>query len=480
MDLECFARIEVGDPSARGGSVKTAVRTTGVDGRVREFELRWRYDVPVRDEDAPLLRLAALMPMANYGPFTGEIVADFPLARADASLMQDVIDDFGLDVFVNKVLRRRADYILPQYLQGVEDAGPESVPSMARLVHSGAEADRPIAEGMDGNACGILSSSGKESLLTYGLMREVGADVHPLYVNESGGHWRTALTAYRHHSATDANTARVWTNVDRFYTFMLDGMRIIRPDHRKVWADTYPIRLCIFPVYIFLLMPLFARKRIGNLLMGNEFDDIREMPTFRGIPHSFGIRDQWQTFDLRMEEWYGVRMPGLRQWSALRPVAGLIVERVLIDRYPGIAPLQRSCHSCSIEGGRIVQCGQCSKCLGVLLFIIAAGADPSRFGFREEDVARVPERLLTTSFRIDPDEEAQARLLASRRVPGLGGEPRPHVESIHIHPYWGDLAHVPDRFRDRILDILEEYVDGYTRLEGGEWAKAERPTFERR
>ena len=41
-----------------------------------------------------------------------------------------------------------------------------------------------------------MSSGGKDSLLTYGIMKEVGANVFPIFVNESGGHWKTASVAY--------------------------------------------------------------------------------------------------------------------------------------------------------------------------------------------------------------------------------------------------------------------------------------------
>ncbi|MFP3912873.1 MAG: hypothetical protein ACLFUT_12435, partial [Desulfobacteraceae bacterium] len=39
----------------------------------------------------------------------------------------------------------------------------------------------------------VSSSGGKESLLTYGLLQELGIETHPLFVNESGRHWFTAL-----------------------------------------------------------------------------------------------------------------------------------------------------------------------------------------------------------------------------------------------------------------------------------------------
>ena len=86
--------------------------------------------------------------------------------------------------------------------------------------------DTPISQNLDPMKSGVLSSGGKDSLLTYGLLKELGSTVYPLYINESGGHWRTALTAYQYHKKTDPHTQRVWTNVDRFYGFMLDHLAV--------------------------------------------------------------------------------------------------------------------------------------------------------------------------------------------------------------------------------------------------------------
>ncbi|NIQ38733.1 MAG: creatininase family protein, partial [Proteobacteria bacterium] len=61
----------------------------------------------------------------------------------------------------------------------------------------------------------VLSSGGKDSLLSFGLLREMRQEVHPIFVNESGRHWFTALNAYRYFAKNINNTARVWTNSDR-------------------------------------------------------------------------------------------------------------------------------------------------------------------------------------------------------------------------------------------------------------------------
>jgi hypothetical protein len=346
---------------------------------------------------------------------------------------------------------------------------------MAKIVAPSLAEDVPISAGFNENSCGVLSSGGKESLLTYAMLKEIGAEVHPLYVDESGGHWRTALPAYRHFKKNDPNTVRVWTNVDRLYTFMLDHMKIIRADHRKIWSDTYPIRLCIFPVYVFLLLPIFARRKISNLLIGSELDDPRVLPYFKGIRHYFGVYDQTQDFDLRMEQWFAKRMPGMRQWSAVRSVSGLIVERILTHRYPELARFQRSCHSCRFDSDNLVPCGKCSKCQGVLLFLLANNVDPSIMGYRKEDIKALPARIATGVLRLDEDERDHSLFLA-KLSPNLKGEEHTHVETIHVHKPTSDLELVPARFRFPLLKILTKYTKGFTTLKEDSWIPIENST----
>ncbi len=92
------------------------------------------------------------------------------------------------------------------------------------------------------SATAVLSSGGKDSLLTFGLLREIGLETHPIYVNESGRHWFTALNAYRHFSLNVPNTARVWTNSDRLFSWMLRQLPFVRKDFQSVRSDAYPIR----------------------------------------------------------------------------------------------------------------------------------------------------------------------------------------------------------------------------------------------
>jgi len=474
MNLQCFESIAVSEPMLAGDGVGTKISCIDTTGEQHLFHLRFKYEEPLSQKQLALLRLASVMPLLNYGLFTREIRLEWQISEADFSLLNDLLDVFSKDIFINKLVRRRNPYVLSQFIPSDAEMSEANARPMAKIVAKNLVEDVPVSSELNENSCGVLSSGGKESLLTYGMLKEIGAEVHPLYVNESGGHWRTALPAYRQFRDSDPNTARVWTNVDRFYTFMLDQMRIIRKDHRKIWADTYPIRLCIFPVYVFLLLPIFAKRGIGNILIGSEFDDPRMSPYFAGIRHFYGVYDQTQDFDVRMEQWFSNRMPGMRQWSVVRSISGLIVERILISRYPELARLQRSCHSCRFDHGAFIPCGKCSKCQGILLFLLANNVNPSNMGYSDEDVAALPDRIAEGNLRLDEDEKEYALFLA-KLLPNLKSQETRHIETIHINKPTSDLQLLPARFRLPILRILAKYTKGFSILKDESWITVSNP-----
>ncbi len=472
-NMICFSSINLLEPEINKKYVTSKVILNKLDETNDEFILRLNYDEEISRNYLPLLRLAFCMPLLNYGLFSKKINLNFPVSKADLELLNKLNNIFCKDIFVNKILRRRTDFILPEYLPDEKYVKPEDAAPGAVIIPKNVYIDENISKNMDKNKCGVLSSGGKESLLTYGLLNEIGCDVYPLYVNESGGHWRTAITAYKYHKKNDSKTQKVWTNVDRFYIFMLDNLKIIRKNHRKIKADTYPIRLCIFPFYVFSLLPIFSIKKIGNLLIGSEFDDLRIKPYYKEIPHYFGVYDQHQDYDDIMNEWFNKRIPGLNQWSAVRNISGLIVEKILVNRYPKLASLQRSCHSCHFENNNIVPCGICSKCMGILLFLFANNIDPKIMKFRQKDIELFTKRVSPKNLRLDEDEKNQSFYLISgkNKIPSL--KPIGHVEKIHVNKNTCDLEKVPLHLREEILKIIEKYTNGFCELKNEKWISIE-------
>ncbi len=463
--LLCFSSIELSEPVLKFKTVSNNVILKKLNGDESVFNIKIKYQDKLNKNNLPLYRIAFTIPLLNYGLFSKKINLNFSISKIDYKILNELNKIFSRDIYVNKILRRRADYILPEYLPDNKSIKKKYANPKALIEPVDINDDFILSKSIEKSRCGILSSGGKESLLTYSLLNEIGCDVFPLYVNESGGHWRTAIPAYRYHKKIDDKTNRVWTNIDRFYNFMLDNLSFIRKDYRNIRADTYPIRLCIFPFYVFLFLPIFIKNNIGNILIGSEFDDLRSIPYYKGIRHYFGIYDQHQDYDILMNSWYSKRIPGLIQWSAVRNISGIIVERILVKRYSDIAKYQRSCHSCHFEKNRIIPCGICSKCLGVLLFLKANKDNPTIMEFKKEHIDNFLNNISKSNLRLDEDEKNQSFYLIGKK----NFDYVDHVEKIHLNKETCNNMLIPNNYRKKIFKIFERYCTGYCILKNNEW-----------
>jgi len=468
-ELKCFDYIAIERPRISARRVR-ARYVLGVDGEERSYELihSYRERIP---KVAVLAKLMSIIPAINYGLFTPEIRFEFTLDPRDLRFFEDMMRVTARDIFVNRIANPseflKSDFV-PRRIT------PEMAEPMAKLVPEGVEEEEIDFE-PDYSKCALMLSGGKESLLTYGLMKELGCDVYPFFYNESGSHWHVAIPAYHWFEENEPNTRRVWSNADRLYTFIERNMRILHGVGKRK-AEVYPIRLFFFEGYAFAFLPLIYKYSIGNLLFGNEYDDPRSYEPFRGIEHYNATYDQSQDFELYMTHWFGERNLGIRQWSAVRPLTGLVVERILYNRYPHLFVLQRSCHSVHRENEDYVPCGTCFKCNGILTFLLANGINPRLIKYKDRHIVTLPERLRNGLVRLDQDELEHSLYLIKKSLPNfsLTGKPHWHVEMVHFDGKSSRFDSIPVEFREGLYSIFEGYTKGYACLVGKKWVRITR------
>lgn len=476
-DLKCFDKIVVGPVQVKKRSSRVKYELH-FDGLRKEYTLIHSYpeDVDVKGF-AELSVLAGITPAVNYGLFADVIEIKAGLHELDYRYFLDMMDVTARDIFVNRIVSRTG-LIRDEYVPREDEITPEDAKPRAevevRETFTGTELDLEP----DYSKCVVMSSGGKESLLTYGLLKEVGCEAYPYFVNEAGRHWFTALTAYRELSRTESRTRKVWTNVDRLFAFIEKNMRIVVPNYWRRNREIYPVRLFWYAHYIFSVLPLALKNNVGNITMGNEFDDPSGLTfEYKGIRHYYATYDQSLDFDLYMTDWMQKRGLRLKQWSPLRPISPILVLRILYRRYPHLAVLQTSCHSTHIENGVVVPCGTCFKCNGLLLMMLAEGLDPQVIRYKREHVETLPQRILSGQLRLEPSLVKHSLYLIAQR--GLwrlpGAEPVWHVETIHFDNVNARPDFVPHReLRRRVLEVYEQYARGYSKLVGGEWVPMSR------
>jgi mycofactocin system creatininase family protein len=441
-------------------------------------ELIYRYEEEVFDpKDESSVNLASVIAAQvalNYGLFCREIVFRGPYDRHDRSLLADMAVNTAREIYVKKFLEPN-----PFLVGEPASLSPEKRESylLAKLAFADDEPPQPAPWTTDRRRCLVLSSGGKESLLSHGLIDELGSESHPVFVNESGRHWFTALNAYRHFSKNVANTARVWTNSDRVFAWMLRHLPFVRRDFATVRSDEYPIRLWTVAVFSFGVLPLIRKRGIARLVIGDEFDTTQRS-AFHGVPHYNGLFDQSRFFDARMSRFFVRKGWNLTQFSIVRPLSELLVEKILAERYPELQRLQTSCHATHTEGESVRPCGRCEKCRRVVGMLVALGADPIRCGYTGEQI----EACLQALEKAPPHQEAPAieqlmHMLVERGAVVLSPatakkpKPRPEVLKIRIDGERSPIEVVPVDLRRGLYRIFLEHGDGAIRRNGRVWVE---------
>ncbi len=455
------------------------------NGERETTELTYRYEEDVFDpQDASSLNLAAMVTAQvalNYGLFCDEIVFDGRYDTTDRQFLRDMAENTAREIYVKKFLEPNPFLVGPaaelpaikqsSYLRArlefrdADGEGSSPVPKRKSAPASAANRSKHL----------VLSSGGKDSLLSYGLLGEAGLETHPVFVNESGKHWFTALNAYRHFSKSVPNTARVWTNADRVYSWMLRRFPFIRSDFLDVRADEYAIRLWTVAVFLFGALPLARKRGIGRIIIGDEFDTT-DRRLHKGITHYNGLFDQSRYFDNTLTRYYAHKGWHISQFSLLRTLSELLIEKTLAERYPDLLRLQMSCHATHKANEHVRPCGRCEKCRRIVGMLKAIGADPTVCGYTNEQIVRCLRALTEKGVHQETDGAEQLVYLLQRKglVNGAAnGAPRAierrHIMRMRLDPQRSPVDGVPADLRRAVYPMLLEHADGAVQRNGKLW-----------
>jgi len=478
--LAVIRRLEVGPTRVERRRLVTPYRVTSSRGSA-ETELVYTYGEDVFDPDDPgdanLAHVVGAQLALNYGLFCDEIVFRGPFDDVDQAFLTAAARNTAREIYVKKFLEPNPFLTGPAadlpVVRRKDDLRARLVFPDAVSVKPGARSPWPTSR----ERHAVLSSGGKDSLLTYGLLRELGRETHPIFLNESGRHWFTALNAYRHFAASVPGTARVWTNSDRVFAWMLRHLPFVRPDFAEVRSDDYPVRLWTVAVFLFGALPLLRKRGIGRLLIGDEYDTTQRA-SYQGLRHYDGLYDQSRFFDDTLSRYFGRKRWNVAQFSILRPLSELLIQKLLAERYPELLRLQVSCHASHRAADAIRPCGRCEKCRRIVGMLVALERDPGTCGYRPEQVADCLAAL--PGHGIHQEQPGVAQLAHMLREgghlegPALGGvRPRPHSEilAVRIDPQRSPLSGMPWDLLQCLAPIFLEHAGGAVRRVGRVWVK---------
>jgi creatinine amidohydrolase/Fe(II)-dependent formamide hydrolase-like protein/7-cyano-7-deazaguanine synthase in queuosine biosynthesis len=477
--LKAFDRLEVGPVRVERRRLLapyTVYRQNGSDATV----LIYRFEEDVFDVDDPaaqnLAHMMAVQVALNYGLFCDELVFHGLFDRADRQFLLEMARNTAREIYVKKILH--SNPFLKDDVKGLSAVKQDHY-LRATLTFPGRLAASEKTAGTtwshDRSKIAVLASGGKESLLSDALLREIGRDVHAVFVNESGKHWFTALNAYRYFAGEFADTARVWTNSDRVFSWMLRRLPFVREDFANLRADFYPIRLWTVAVFLFGALPILRKRGIGRVVIGNEFDTTVRM-THQGIPHYNGLYDQSRYFDHAMTRYFWRKGWRVCQFSILRPFSELLVEKLLVERYPELQRQQVSCHAAHMAQDRVRPCGQCEKCTRVAAMLTALGADPTACGYTPAQIERCLAALPTSAIsqELRAQEHLASLLVQKGLLPGgalgpVAARERAEVMKLRFDPERSPMEDIPVDLREPLYRIALEHVGGAVKREGRVW-----------
>ncbi len=478
-DLQVIDRLEVGPVSLQKQRVVIPYKIIKGD-KTHQTELIFKFEENVFDpQDVTDLNLASLMGAqvaVNYGLFCKEIFFSGYFDLQDKRWLKDIIENTSREIYVNRLL------VNNPFLKG-----PAENLTLERFkIYTQADIHFDEIQGhtssipwklweMEPVKHGLLSSGGKDSLLSFAVLHEAGKEVHPIFINESGRHWFTALNAYRHFRDHVPHTARVWTNSDRVFNWMLRHLDFIRSNFQDIRSDMYPLRLWTVAVFLFAALPLLKKRGIGRLVIGDEYDTtIRG--NFKGITHYAGLYDQSRYFDNAMSRFFMAKGWNMTQFSVVGNLFELLIEKILVERYPDLQKQQVSCHAAHKQGDRVHPCGVCEKCRRIVGMMTALGADPKHAGYTDNQV----ENVLKTISRQELHQEAAAvrhmRYLLKEKGLLTGDKKnmkliKPQSEVLHLRfdREKAPLHAMPVDLRQPLFTLYMQHAEGILKRRGRRW-----------
>lgn len=476
--LDVFEKIEIGPILLEKNRLKASYNVVSKTGNQDHFELIYRYNENVFRPGDPtsenLAAMIAVQPALNYGLFCSKMIFNCPLDKADQNFLVRMAENTAREILAMKFLQHNP------FLVG-EAARLSPIKQEKYLT---AEMKFPVKVSKtvansenktDFSRYAVLSSGGKDSLCSFGLLSEIGKDVHPIFINESGRHWYTAFNAFHYYRDNFLNTTKVWTNVDRLYTWMLRQLPYIRTDFHRIRSDEYPIRLWTVAVLIFAALPLIQKRGIGRIILGDEFDTTAQK-RINKVSHYNGLYDQSRYFDKALTRYYSQKNWGIEQFSILRQMSEIYIEKVLVERYPELLTHQVSCHAAHKERERMKPCGKCEKCRRIIGMLVALNADPTLCGYTLEQIEFCKQILGEKGI---DQETALVEYLGiillhkgfidSVSPLAIKGRIRPEILKLRFDPKRSPIETIPDDLQKPLISILLHHGEGAVQRKRGKW-----------
>lgn len=478
-DFVVFQSLRVHELSVLPKQVKASYSLHKKDGEIVSSELIYSYEEAVFQakswESVNMASMMVAQVAMNYGLFCEKIIFQGIYESVDQRFIMDMIENTSREIYVHKLLNP-TEFLVPPFNQLKTERKKRFTYAQIEFVNEEFKHLQKSAEvySPDENKYAILSSGGKDSLLSYGFLNE-HFEAHPIYVNESGRHWFTAYNAYHYFKEKEPLTGKVWCNSDRVFNWMVKHMAFIKPNFQNIRSDQYPIRLWTVSVFLWGVLPLARKRNIKNIIIGNEYDTSLKMQ-HDGIRHYAGLYDQSKYFDNAHSRYYKKKAWGVFQFSLLRSLSELLILKILVKRYPELQAQQVSCHASHKEGERMLPCGNCEKCRRIVGMLKALDEDPQRCGYTADQIQQCLKALETKKVKqLGSDAQQLYYMLSQKGLISVGPENRKmlrenkEILGQRFDAEKSNMEDLPLYIRKPLMDMYSQYSQGAFNLSFREW-----------
>ena len=160
----------------------------------------------------------------------------------------------------------------------------------------------------------------------------------------------------------------------------------------------------------------------------------------------------------------------------MRPLSELLIEKILVKRYPEVQRHQVSCHASHKDGERVKPCGRCEKCRRIVGMLVALGGDPTKCGYTARQVEACLKSIASKGVhQISDDAEHLAFLLREKgliEAPTLGhvrARSREETMKLRFDPERSPVEGVPVDIREPLYGIYLQHAEGAVRRSGRVW-----------
>ncbi len=485
--LKVIAKLEIGPVKIEKNKVSAPYKVTPKkkenqeDSQEDSIDFAYRFEEDVFDPNERSIKNLASMMVSqialNYGLFCDEIVFIGSFDENDKRFILEMAKNTAREIFVKKFLEPN-----PFIMGKAKTLAPVKLSSYLQAKIKFIDQDKVTFTGCpewktDKERYSVLSSGGKDSLLSFGLLNELGMETHPIFINESGRHWFTALNAYRYFSKNIPKTTRVWTNSDRVFSWMLRHLSFVRQDFANIRSDEYPIRLWSVAIFIFGVLPILKKRGIGCLVIGDEYDTTAKQ-SFKGITHYNGLFDQSRYFDNTISAYFASKGWTIVQFSILRQLSEILIEKILVERYSKLQRHQVSCHASHQDGEIIKPCGKCEKCRRIVGMLLAIDGNPANCGYTAPQVEFCIKDLAIAG--VAQEREAvqqlghilkQKGILQNDFIGKVLISEQPEIFKLRFDKERAPINEIPISIRAPLYHILLEHSDGAIKRSGQSWEK---------